>query len=74
MKLLTPEGVADEIGHIKASTITAARRRQELAATKVGRQYLYRVEDVEAWLQSRRTAVKEPGALNVTPRRRSRKP
>jgi excisionase family DNA binding protein len=72
--LLSPEEVAEQIGHVKAWTITAARRRQEIAATKVGKKFLFRVEDVEAWLQSRRTAVKAPGSVDApTGRRRSRR-
>lgn len=80
LSLLTAEQVAEAIGgHVKAWTITAARRRKELAATKVGKRLLFRIEDVEAWLNSQRTSVTPAGAIKARPTplsaaRRSRRP
>jgi excisionase family DNA binding protein len=54
---LTPAEVAAQIGHISESTVTRARRRGELAGTRIGRQYRFRIADVETWLESRRTPV-----------------
>lgn len=69
-KLLTRAEVAEMVG-VSQNAIRTAAREHRLGYVKVGRQYLFREDDVDAWIESIRVPPRPrpPGpAWNVSPR------
>lgn len=62
--LMTRDEVAAMVGNITANAVKLAAQRREIAYVKVKNRYLFREDDVRAWIESRRvpalaaTAVK----------------
>lgn len=46
--------VAAMVGNITAHQVKLAARRKELAKVKIGTRYLFREEDVRAWIAAQR--------------------
>jgi excisionase family DNA binding protein len=69
-RLLTKDEVAAMVG-VPANAVAVAARRRRLAYVRIGKEYRYRVEDVDAWVESQRVspiAKAELEALQLTPR------